>query len=514
MSKRAAVIDIGSENLRMKIAESDRERDYHILEHLEMNLSLGKDSYRDGFISAERLSLLLQQLSYFRDKLNEYKITELRVLATSALREAENRDIVRLRVEQILGTRLEILTNEEERDKQLLALRRLEPCFSFREGERAVLLEIGAGSTQVSALENGRIYFSQNVSLGNLRLAALFEQFSGEKRQEELLEAQIRQEWTELERLHRKRDVAAARLFVQAAPLKNLFRIYPEKRLQKCFAKDEFFVLCRKIYARSELSLAKEASLSAEALQSLKTTLRMVELYLQREELKDLIFCTVDLADAALVEAFSGKRWRQELRTRAEEDLFEMAEELRASCLGDEKHSAYVEATLLLLFKALRKRFDLTKSDERILRLAARLHDIGKSIDLRDHAHYSCELVERLSAFSLEKEEGKLLRELIRTHSGSDIPGDSRYFASEETLRLRLLKLLGLFRVADALDASMTQEPELEKVQIRGGHFEIYCKNKRSLAYERLCIESKGKLFKEVYGLELDLFSAEMKPGK
>src|SRR5659263_178317 len=93
-----AIIDIGSLSIRLKIFELAAKEAPKEIESVRRFLALGAETYRRGLISAEQIAELCEILSGFVLKMKEYKISDSICVATSAFREAKNRDFV---VEQI-----------------------------------------------------------------------------------------------------------------------------------------------------------------------------------------------------------------------------------------------------------------------------------------------------------------------------------------------------------------------------------------------------------------------------
>ncbi len=88
-----SVIEIGSTGLRLAIAQIGDGKDIHILERISRPSRLGRDSFALGRISREAMRESLAVLVSFREFLGGYGIeaADVRVFATSALREAGNR---------------------------------------------------------------------------------------------------------------------------------------------------------------------------------------------------------------------------------------------------------------------------------------------------------------------------------------------------------------------------------------------------------------------------------------
>ncbi|MDP6719768.1 MAG: exopolyphosphatase, partial [Pirellulaceae bacterium] len=89
-----AVIDIGTSSIRMAIAEIDDHGGVRTLETLSQAVSLGKDTFTEGAIDKDTIEDCVRVLKSYRQVLVEYQIVnadQIRVVATSAVREARNR---------------------------------------------------------------------------------------------------------------------------------------------------------------------------------------------------------------------------------------------------------------------------------------------------------------------------------------------------------------------------------------------------------------------------------------
>src|SRR5262245_630433 len=93
-TKLAAVIDIGTASIRMAIAEINPAGIVRHLETLTQAVNLGKDAFIRGAISKATIEDCVRVLKSYRRILKEYQVEaadQIRVVATSAVREASNR---------------------------------------------------------------------------------------------------------------------------------------------------------------------------------------------------------------------------------------------------------------------------------------------------------------------------------------------------------------------------------------------------------------------------------------
>ena len=91
---QTAVIDVGSHAVRMDIFENSGAGAPRLLESLVRDVDLGREVFRRGEVPPGELAMLCDIAKDFRRKLDEYGDLPVRAFATSALREAANRELV------------------------------------------------------------------------------------------------------------------------------------------------------------------------------------------------------------------------------------------------------------------------------------------------------------------------------------------------------------------------------------------------------------------------------------
>ena len=110
----AAVIEIGSNNVRMRVSQLSKGQ-VSVLDELEYPIGLGHDVFAGGFIRFDSLRELSSALSKFSSALLSYNIEKPKVVSCTALREAKNRSLVvdQLRVRN--GMEVTVLEDSQEK---------------------------------------------------------------------------------------------------------------------------------------------------------------------------------------------------------------------------------------------------------------------------------------------------------------------------------------------------------------------------------------------------------------
>src|SRR5690606_15740009 len=108
-----SVIDIGSNSIRLVIYEGVA-RSPTVLFNEKMLVGLGRGLVSTGRLDPEAMARSITELRRFRALSEQADAESLHVIATAAAREAENGPEFIDRAEEILGTRIRVLSGREE----------------------------------------------------------------------------------------------------------------------------------------------------------------------------------------------------------------------------------------------------------------------------------------------------------------------------------------------------------------------------------------------------------------
>src|ERR1700685_1711565 len=164
-----AAVDIGSNSVRLKIARLTRHRLTNIHEDREVT-RLGESVFRSSFLSPEAIATTVKVLRRFHRAVQNAGADSVRVVATSALRDARN---ARAFLECVLSTTgwyVEIISGLEEARLIHLGL-----VSTLRVTASPVLMiDLGGGSCEVTISNKGHIRDTVSLPLGAVRLTNEF----------------------------------------------------------------------------------------------------------------------------------------------------------------------------------------------------------------------------------------------------------------------------------------------------------------------------------------------------
>lgn len=169
MSKRTAVIDIGSNSVRMVIYERTSRFAFHLLHETKSRVRISEKAYENnGNLQEAPLLRAFSALKEFSYIINEHKVHKILCVATSALRDAPNKKDFIKKVKKELNLNIKIIEGEREAYLGGMAAANLLHLDS------ALTVDIGGGSTELALFTDKKVTQTYSLDIGTVRLKELF----------------------------------------------------------------------------------------------------------------------------------------------------------------------------------------------------------------------------------------------------------------------------------------------------------------------------------------------------
>ena len=163
MNHPVAAIDLGTNTARLLIATHDP---YHQILLRRTITRLGGGFTREVGLSPEAMERSLAALAGFAEEIWRHRVTRVRAVATSAVRDAANGKRFCERVRAETGLKLEVIDGHEE---GILTLAGVGSILDDKEGDQ-VVFDVGGGSTEYTLARNAASLFSRSLPVGVVRL--------------------------------------------------------------------------------------------------------------------------------------------------------------------------------------------------------------------------------------------------------------------------------------------------------------------------------------------------------
>ncbi|HKG32970.1 MAG TPA: Ppx/GppA family phosphatase, partial [Gemmatimonadales bacterium] len=163
---RLAAIDVGTNTIRLTVAEVQDDDTYRVLDEEREMVRLGEKLDRTGRLTDEAIQRALAAIGKMKAIADGFKIRQLRAIATSAVREAANgRQFIR-EVSRQHKVRIDVISGEEEAQ---LAFHTAARHFDFQ-GRSTAVVDIGGGSVEVILSAGTAIDHVYSLPLGAVRV--------------------------------------------------------------------------------------------------------------------------------------------------------------------------------------------------------------------------------------------------------------------------------------------------------------------------------------------------------
>jgi len=505
-AKTVAAIDVGSNALRMVIAEVLPDGHTEALERLHRAVRLGQDTFRRGRLGGQSMRAAVAILRDFRQRLELYKVERLRAVATSAVREASNADNFLNRVFMATGLNVEVIATSEESRLTVSAVRSaMGDALGVNRGY-ALIAEAGGGSTLLTILEKGEIATSQGMRLGSIRL------------QETLSTAgEAPERSADLLRHHIENVMATTRNALPLDRIQSFVAVGGDARfaghqvgkptgsadlyLVGAASLDKFVQRCAR---HSAEELGKRYGLPFSEAETLVPALLVYQQLLHETRAKRMIVSHVSMRDGLLLELAHHVRGEED--TALVTSMIHSAESLAEKYRVDLDHARNVAETAVRLFDELQPDHGLGARHRLLLRVAGLLHEVGSFVSNLAHHKHSYYLIANSEIFGLNRDDIEIVAHVARYHRrSSPKPSHLEYIALPRESRMVVNKLAAILRVADALARTRGRRAVNPSFQRRGDEFVISLPGAADLVLERRSLAGKGDMFEDVYGMTLRL---------
>jgi exopolyphosphatase/guanosine-5'-triphosphate,3'-diphosphate pyrophosphatase len=435
-----------------------------------------------------------------------YGITSMRAVATSAMREATNSDVLVERLRNRLGVNLEIIDNAEEARLYSQALEVLLRRHQRQMAGRTLLLDIGAGSTCVTILEDGKLVFSVDEHFGTLRL---YEQF---KEMRDSIDFSITIDRYSLGAarmmLSRLPDARPDRLVVAGSEVRRLCTLLSGHALDP-FAEipnDLVVSWAKRMQPLTPLARAEACGSDVRDAALLLPAANLIGHLCADTKLDRFMVPQLTLRDGLIADLLPGAHGPHHL------DDAQLLAEARQLVKRYGGHLAYAENTAELAVQIFDQTADLHGLGARertLLRFSGLVHDIGSYINVRNRHKHTMYIVQAADLAGLTRTEKDMVANIARYHRKSPPePHHGEFQGLSRRARVTVSCLASILRLAYALDVERTQRVRKVRCTVSGNRLLLHL-DRRQIALERWSVASKAGMFEEVFGLTVEVLPRE-----
>ncbi len=504
---RAGVIDIGSSTIKLLIGERHND-DVRIIESLKNNLPLGQYAFLKGRIPQTIINQTTAVLLKYKEALKEYDVTDISVTATTAVREARNRDIFLDTVLRKTGFKIEVLNaGDVVYYIDYFLSHKLKKTYPVRE-KNLLIAELGAGSLDVSVMQKGLTLFNMGFPIGTLRLSQFMATLDGSLQEvHEATEEYIENEILFIKKTNPQLSIDDVILIDDNYSV-YIQNILPNKRRDSDFYKlkaSEAEELLNRLKEMNPEEIANTYQIPTDISQTIVGFAIILNTLFKLNKQEHVYILEASLSEAILANMFF--KFDMSDTDNKLSQLTSVAHFLCHKWGMDLDHLKQVAKVSEQLFDAFKENLGLDDKQKTYLLLAAYLHDLGMFINNRSHHKHSEYVISSLNLFRLTETEINIIACIARYHRRSaPLKSHILYNSLSSDEQILVQKLCALLRIANSLDRSHKQK--VKKLQVKfspSGDATLLVYTHANFLLEKENFLEKKELFEEITGNKLTL---------
>jgi exopolyphosphatase/guanosine-5'-triphosphate,3'-diphosphate pyrophosphatase len=169
MAQCTAIIDIGSNSMRMAVFQKTSRFAFHIIHEAKSSVRLGENAYKNGgYLQNEPMERTSLALGEFLSIAHSFGARKILCVATSALRDAPNASEFITRIRRQHSLSIKVIDGAKEAYLGGMA------CANLLAPMKAISVDVGGGSSEFALINNGTVESMFSLNIGTVRIKELF----------------------------------------------------------------------------------------------------------------------------------------------------------------------------------------------------------------------------------------------------------------------------------------------------------------------------------------------------
>ncbi len=498
-----AAVDIGSNSVRLKIARITRSGFVTVFEDREVT-RLGGSVFRTGLLEPQAMEATIDAMQRFHRAAQRHGAAAVRVVATSAMREARNARALDDWVQSTTGWKVEVITGLEE--GRLIHLGVM--AGTRVPARRVLLIDLGGGSCELTFSVGGQIQEMASLPIGAVRLTEEFLAHDPPKPKElQRLHAFVAEEVARVEkRILARRVQATIATGGTAAALASL-AAKRRRRMRDGSVMATAPELRRIAEEVAAYDLEERRGLAGVGPRRAEIIVAGAAVYagLMVHGIRGFRYSPLGLRDGLLAQMAADLGGERHIRERIRSQRERALEDHGRHYGVDARYARTVRKLAADLFVALRKVHQLPAEYGEWLAAAAMLQEVGSFVNRGGRHRHTYYLIANSELFGYTTEQRQIIGAIARYVGKSRPTADDRPMrdlGGED--RERVPKAIMLLRLARALNQSRIGVVRSVKARVRGATVALRIAARRPGAdLELWALEKEAEYFRAVFGREL-----------
>jgi exopolyphosphatase/guanosine-5'-triphosphate,3'-diphosphate pyrophosphatase len=543
---RLAAIDIGSNSIHLVVAQATAGQHLSMIDREKDMMRLGGGTLRLHRLSKGKIDRAIAVLRRYRQVCEAQRVDHIIATATAAVREAHNADDFLTRVKREVGLDVSILPGVEE--ARLIALA-VSEVTDFN-GRRALIVDIGGGSTEFIVTGGVEPELLLSVRLGAVRLADKFvttDPISDKQRRKLIstIEADLTRAAWEVKSAGHDFAVGTSGTIVNLVNL--VFSTEGDQSpaeigldpFHRTITLEQLKKVNRRLWKMTNKQRSRFPAIEARRADIIVPGGLLLEAIMTEIGFQSITSCDWALREGVILD-YLGKNLPLEFPVQRESmpapfefaagpagarDPLQVSGDHQSlnvrmrSVLSvarrydyDARHAHYIARLAVQMFEQTQAVHGMGARERELLEYAALLHDIGYHIAHNNHHRHSLYLIRNSEMPGFTGEETAIMATVARYHRGSTPFSRRAKRATGEHEDFKLLDrgqqrtvigLAALLRIADGLDRSYSQKIEGLIFETSGRRVSIYLRSEHNCGLELWAASRKAKWFERAFGVQV-----------
>jgi len=504
-----AAVDIGSNSVRLKIARL-RGRKLHAIHEDREVTRLGEGVFRSNFLSPESMAETVKVLRRFHRTAQRLGTDSVRVVATSALRDARNSQAFLEWVRSATGWGVEIISGLEE--GRLIHLGLVSNLPLAR--STVLMIDLGGGSCELTVSRLGHIRETVSLPLGAVRLTNEFLRHDPPRKRElQGLRGFVDREVGRVAgRIVGSRvKVAIATSGTAAALSAAASHLIKPSRKTPVVSAPEMKRIAKLI---SRLPLEERKKINGIGPRRAEIIVAGAIVYhelVERCQLRSFRYSPLGLRDGLLAQMAADYDRSTRSGRQIESERWDSIRHAVQHYRVDMNHALQVRNSAMELFSALKSLHHLPLEYREWLSAAAMLYEVGDYVNRNGRHRHTQYIISNSEILGYTPEQRQIIGAIARYLGKSrPTPGDAALKGLLPLEQEQIAKASMLLRLARAMNLSRSRAVQQARIGIRDGAVRVTLTSRRraGVDLELWAIERDRDYFRELFGRELSAAAA------
>lgn len=449
-TEKLAAIDIGSNSIKLAIAEAAASDSFTTVYGEKEGVRLGHETLRSRHLSEDAINQAARSIGRLRAVAETRGARRILAVATASVRAADNQQEFIEKVEAQTGVRVEILSAVEE--ARLIGVAVSVMCGNA--GESLLNIDIGGGSTELSLMKNGEPEKLFSMKIGAVGLTEAFLKHDAPTPRE-LHDLQLFVRSQLVRPLQELSDAKWQRATGTSGTILALGRAVNSENKEKNGIALNRLAEFNERTARMDFGeRQKIPEISAQRAEILIAGGQILETAMRALHIKNLNPCEYALREGVIID------YLRLIEAEALPPVPDVADKRLRGVFAvgrrfkyDERNSLKVAALAERIFDEIAPVYDLPRHDRTLLSAAALLFDIGFAVAQSEYHKHSLYLIKHAELTGFSESERCVIANIARYHRGK-MPTDKHadFAALNDEQKQLVWRLGGILRLAEGLD--------------------------------------------------------------